>query len=97
MTKKYAVLNPKDGTYQRFDTIEDAISSAVDKAFTFYLEHTNNQPFADITVNEDGTETWHSLDGNEMLSPEKLEAQEQAMAEHLKSFAEAQQLQVTKL
>ena len=97
MTKKYAVLNPADGTYQKFDTLEDAVSAGVEIAFNFYLLHTHNQPFVNITTNEDGSETWHSLGGNEILSPKQFEAETQRMVEHLQSFAEAQQLQVTKL
>jgi hypothetical protein len=97
MTKQYAVLNPADGTYQKFNTVQDAINAAVDRAFVFYLEHTHNQPFADITVNDDGSETWHSLDGNEILSPAQLEAQAQRMAEHMQSFIDAQQLPTTTL
>jgi hypothetical protein len=97
MTKQYAVLNPKDGSYQRFDTIDEVVKAAVDVAFAFYLDHTHNMPFADITVNEDGSETWHSLDGTELLSPAQIEAEAQKMAEHMQSFIDAQQLQVTNL
>lgn len=97
MTKQYAVLNPGDGGYQKFSTQEEAVSAAVSAAFLFYLMHTHNCPFADITVNEDGSETWHSLNGNEMLSPTQLEAQGQKMAKHMQSFIDAQQLQVTTL
>lgn len=95
MVKKYAVLNPTDGSYQKFDTVEAAVKQAVDTAFAFYLAQTHNQPFADITMNDDGSETWHSLDGNEMLSPAQIEAEGQRMAEHMQSFIDAQQLQVT--
>lgn len=97
MVKKYGVLNPNDSTYQKFDTIEAAIKQAVDTAFAFYLAHTHNRPFANITINDDGSETWHSLDGNEMLSDAQLEAEGQRMAEHMQSFIDAQQLQVTTL
>jgi hypothetical protein len=95
--KKYAVLNPQTGTYQYFDTREAAINGAVDTAFNVYLAHTHNQPFANITVNEDGSETWHALNGEEMLNPNNLSEAAQRMADMLKSFAEAQQLQVTQL
>jgi hypothetical protein len=97
MTKKYAVLNPTDGTYQKFDVLEDAMSAAVGIAFNFYLLYTRNQPFADITVNDDGSETWHSLNGNPILSPEQLIQEQQLMIGHIRSFAEAAQLPVTNL
>ena len=97
MTKKYAVFNPIDGTYQKFDTLENVMSAAVGIAFNFYLLHTRNQPFADITVNDDGSEIWHSLNGNLILSPEQLIQEQQLMVDHIRSFVEAAQLPVTNL
>jgi hypothetical protein len=97
MTKKYAVLNPNEGSYQRFDTTEEAINAAIDIAFAFYLHHTHNQPFADITINEDGSEIWQALDGSSMLSPEQLAAESEKMDEHIQSFVNAQKMQITTL
>ena len=102
--KKYGVLNPTNGTYQKFDTQEQAISAALTLAYDFYLLHTHNQPFADITINDDGSETWASFDGAPMLSPEQIEKERkkfeghyQQSEEHLRSFTEAKQLQITRL
>jgi hypothetical protein len=96
--KKYAHLNPNTGEYNVFDTREAALSSAAETAFQFFISHTHGQPFAEIEVDESGTETWSAAhDGSPMLSPAQLLAESERMRRHMESFINAEQMPVTKL
>jgi hypothetical protein len=96
--KKYAHLNPNTGEYNVFDTREAALSSAAETAFQFFISHTHGQPFAEIEVDESGTETWSaSHDGSPMLSPAQLLAEGERIRRHMESFINAQQMPVTQL
>jgi|688.fasta_scaffold535940_3 hypothetical protein len=96
--KKYAHFNPNTGQYSVFDTREEVLSSAVDAAFQFFVSHTHGQPFAEIEVDESGTETWSAAhDGSPMLSPAQLLTEGERMQRHMESFINAQQMPVTKL
>ena len=97
MTRQFAVLNPTDGQYAKFDTPEQAVDAAVTIAVSFYISQTHGQPFAQINVAEDGTETWSAPDGTPMLSPAQHQAEMEARMRYLDSFVNAGVIPVTQL
>jgi hypothetical protein len=61
--KQYALLNPKTGSYEIFDTREEAVPRFAEIALSLLLEHTHQSPFTIVETNEDGLQTWTAPDG----------------------------------
>lgn len=78
MTRKYATFNPAAGEYVVVNTLEEATKKAAEFALAFYFLHTHDTPCTVIDVAEDGSETWTSLSGEAVLSPEQVSAELEA-------------------
>ena len=61
--EQYAVFNPINGEYTKFDNTENALDGVMKTALDFYMKHTHNQPISKVIVNEDGSETWMTFEG----------------------------------
>lgn len=61
MKTKIALLNPANGQYEFFDTIELAKERFSKMCEEFFLLHTNNQPFSKVTTDDNGNDTWCAL------------------------------------
>jgi hypothetical protein len=72
MTKKFAVLNPLNGSYTKASTTEERNSTLADFAWKIYLSHTHNLPYSVVEINDDGSETWRNPQGDEIENLEKL-------------------------
>jgi hypothetical protein len=95
--KKFAVFNPTDGSYKKFDSIEDALAEASDVAFNIYMRHVHETPFSTIEVAEDGTEIWRAPNGDIHDSPELIKAKLEVKIRKMKAFADAGVIPVTTL
>lgn len=97
MSKKYGVLSPSTGGYDFFSEKAEALTSAAEVAFNFYLAHTHSNFLVAVETDENGLETWTGTDGTNMPSPAEIEAQLEAIRAHMQSFVEAAQMPVTQL
>lgn len=83
MKTKYAVLNPLTSEYI-YTTMDELPSLVAKTAMDFYLSHVHNTLYAEIQLNIDGTETWKSPQGTEMievLAKQQLESETIAVME----------------
>ena len=60
----YKILNPNTGEYTTVESTADIKALVEQYAMEFYLAHTHNSPVSQVTINEDGSETWSSFDVN---------------------------------
>lgn len=60
MTQEYALLDPRTGTYTRYNNLTELRAALTDLALELLLAHTHNSPYSIVTINPDGTETWRS-------------------------------------
>jgi hypothetical protein len=74
MSIKIAILNPQNGSYDYFDNTTDLIENMANNAINFYMQHTHDNPFSTIETLEDGSEIWRNSAGDEIPSPEQIEA-----------------------
>jgi len=72
MINKYAVLNPLYGQYTKVDSEEEAKKLYVKFVMEFFNSHVHGTPITLIEVNENGDETWKSLDNGTELPNEYL-------------------------
>lgn len=72
MINKYAVLNPADGQYTKVDSQEEAKKLYVKFVMEFFNFHVHGTPITVIEVNENGDETWKSLNNGTELPDEYL-------------------------
>lgn len=86
--RKFAVFNPTDGSYKKFDSIEDTLAEASDVAFIIYMRHVHENPFSIIEVAEDGTEIWSTPNGEIHDSPEVIKAKLETKIRNMKAFTE---------
>lgn len=71
--KKYALLNPSNGTYTYYETIDTLQAALVKRMFDFYRLQVHNTLYSVVDVDEvAGTETWRSPTGELELSPAQL-------------------------
>lgn len=75
MTTKIAVLNPTTAQYSFAEGRANAIALVASTAIEFYLQHAHGELCSVVTVNEDGTETWTTANGEQRLSPQEIEAE----------------------
>lgn len=68
MIEQIALLNPIIGQYEYFETNELAKQRFSELMMEFFLLHTHQQPFSMIGNNEDGTQTWKSIDINTIIN-----------------------------
>lgn len=61
MTIKYALLNPANGEYDYFDTEEDLKLKLAERALAFYISHGHGIAYSKVTLDENGWETWDSV------------------------------------
>lgn len=71
MTTKYAVFNPLDGSNSFAETKEELINMVAQYALMFYLSHSNNAEYTEITIDENNWETWSQA--NVSISEDVLE------------------------
>lgn len=64
--KQYALLNPKTGSYELFNSREEAVPRFAEIALSLMLEHTQQSPFTIVETNEDGSQTWTAPDGSDI-------------------------------
>jgi len=72
--KKYTVLNPMTGLYQDAETIDECLNLVSQTAYNLLLNHTHEQPYSIVEINDDGSETWRNPAGEEILSPAQIKA-----------------------
>ena len=60
----FKVLNPANGLYADYLTMEDAQAAAKERAWEFYLEHTHQCPISKVFVTEEGAEIWTNGEQN---------------------------------
>lgn len=61
MTIKYALLNPSDGQYEYFDTEEQLKIKLAERALSFYISHGHGIAYNKVILDENGWETWESV------------------------------------
>lgn len=66
---KYAVFNPITGETNIVTTKEEAMQLFWTRMLQFTLPHFHNTPYTIITENEDGSETWQNINGQEVDKP----------------------------
>lgn len=73
MTQKiYAVFNGDTGEYTRVNTIDECLDKVVQNAYLMLMHYTHDSPYSVVQINDDGTETWYSASGEEILSPTQI-------------------------
>lgn len=72
MTTIYKVLNPLDGTYLDAVSKEQCAKIIGLVAYKFYLAHTHDTPYVLVTKNDDGSETWKTPTGVELIAPHDM-------------------------
>lgn len=69
MTKKsYAISDPMHGMMHFVETEQEAKDKFFELLFNFALPYFGEHPYVEITTNEDGTDTWKNVDGNEITN-----------------------------
>jgi hypothetical protein len=81
MITKYAILNPLNGGYIRADSKEEVYSILVQNIIDFYKVHSHSYAISEIQVDEDGNETWSSLNNGTELPAEYIEQIKAGIAE----------------
>lgn len=56
----FKVLNPANGLYNEYQTMEEAQTAAKQFAWDFYFEHTHKNPISKVLITEEGAEIWTS-------------------------------------
>ena len=67
MKTKYAVLNPLTGEYI-YTPVEELPSLVAKIAMDVYLSQTHDVLYAEIQLNIDGSETWKTPQGTEIVA-----------------------------
>jgi hypothetical protein len=67
--KKFAVLNPLDGTYTYTDTETERDKLVAKFAFDLYRNHVHDAPYSIVEVAEDGSEKWFTISGEVIFNP----------------------------
>jgi hypothetical protein len=70
--KTYKVFDPYNGLYSDASTLEDLKKILAEKAWEAFLKITNNNPYTIVEVDEQGNETWKTMKGEPMISPEEI-------------------------
>ena len=73
MIIKYAVLNPFNGQYTKVNSKEEAYNIVVQNILDFYKMHTHACDITKIQVDEEGNETWLSIDNGTELPEEYID------------------------
>lgn len=73
MNSKFAVFNPMTGLYTYTETETERDKLLCEIAWEFFLWQTHNAPYANVQVNEDGSEVWTGLDGKPRLNIQQME------------------------
>ena len=81
MITKYAVFNPLNGQYTKVDTKEECYSVTVQNVIEFYKAHSSIYHISEIQVDEDGNETWSSIDNGTELPKEYIDQIKAGIAE----------------
>lgn len=85
--RKYAALNPADGSYTYVQSIEELKATIAQRAWAFFLLHTHNTPYTVVDVDEvTGAEVWHAPNGDLRLSPQQIQAEIKAQIAAEESF-----------
>lgn len=83
MKTKYAVLNPLTGEYN-YTTVEELPNLIAKTAIEVYLSQVHDTLYSVVQLNIDGTETWKSPQGSEIigvLAMQRLEKETISMME----------------
>lgn len=70
--KKIAILNPQTGEYVFNDNANDAAACLAEIALSVYLNNCHGQLYNIVNIDDTGSETWSTPDGNEILSPTQI-------------------------
>lgn len=74
--RKYAILNPADGSYAYTQSAEEIKTMIAQRAWAFFLLHTHGTPYTVVDVDEvTGAEVWHAPNGELLISPEQMTAE----------------------
>lgn len=66
---KYGVFNPLNGETTLLNSKDEAMQLFWTRMLQFALPHFHNTPYVTIIQNEDGSETWQNINGQEMDKP----------------------------
>jgi flagellar motor protein MotB len=70
----YKILKPYQGTHVDAHSMEELKQKLADEAWSAYLTLTQSTPFSVVTINADGSQIWRSPTGDEIPSPEEVQA-----------------------
>jgi hypothetical protein len=59
--QQIALLNPMVGHYEYFDDKDSAKQRFSELMLEFFLSHTHQEPFSMVEIDEDGIQTWKSI------------------------------------
>jgi hypothetical protein len=64
--KKYAVSDPRHGVVHFCETEQIAKERFFQLLFDFAMPYFGAHPYVEITTNDDGSETWRNIEGDEI-------------------------------
>lgn len=86
MTTRYALLNPANGSYELHDDLASLKAAMATNALEFFLLHTHGTPYSMVCDSPDGSETWRTPQGEEIVPPvEFTDLIEPAVGEFIES------------
>lgn len=85
--RKYALLNPADGTYTYHETLDALRVALAKRMFDIYLMQVHGSLYSVVDVNDEtGAQTWSSPTGESQVSPQETLAElEKALKEYIES------------
>lgn len=83
--RKFAVLNPLDGTYTYTTDEVERDKLIVDTMFKLFMSHVHDSPYTIVETTEDGKEQWYTPKGDNILNPNIIEEAFIAMHVQLES------------
>lgn len=81
MITKYAIFNPLNGQYTKVDKKEEAYNVLVQNVLEMYKAHSHVHTITEIQVDENGNETWSSVDNGTELPQEYIDQIKTGIAE----------------
>jgi hypothetical protein len=72
MTTIYKILNPLNGEYTTANSFEECSEFVADLAVNILNNFTQNAPYSVVDINEDGSQTWRTPQGVEIVNLEEL-------------------------
>jgi hypothetical protein len=68
----YKIFNPATGEYEPAASKEECVQKLANRAWSFYIEYSHDQPYSIVEVHDNGSEVWRNPAGEEITSPEVI-------------------------